>query len=158
MSKDVGSSITFFFIIAVGLTLLPGQSYAESALGNIWYVSRLAKLHGHVAPLKDRYGKNYKNVSTRQMRMLHNSFLKLRDAADMEARFLIIEGNQPNAFAGPVDRRATVAINFAMLDLVGSQKDEWAATLGHELAHLKLNHYRSSLYRKLSLDLLGRYI
>jgi predicted Zn-dependent protease len=92
------------------------------------------------------------------MILLNNTFNTLKGVSELNPRFLLIIGEQPNALAGPVDRQPTVAINFAMLDLIGYNKDEWAAILGHELAHLKLNHALKGIIRRVPMQLLSRWI
>src|SRR5690606_18455647 len=43
-------------------------------------------------------------------------------------------------FAWMVKNTPTVAINLAMLELLGDDDDAYATILGHEIAHLTMNH------------------
>lgn len=56
------------------------------------------------------------------------------------AELVIAAGDQPNAFAGPTRQGPVVGINVGMIKLLGSDWDAYAAIIGHEYAHLRLNH------------------
>jgi predicted Zn-dependent protease len=72
---------------------------------------------------------------------LYAVMTSIADASETRAEFIIIDGDLPNAFAGEMEGgQKFVAINFAMLDILHRNLDMVAALLGHELAHLKLNH------------------
>ncbi|MEM8660546.1 MAG: M48 family metallopeptidase [Pseudomonadota bacterium] len=55
-------------------------------------------------------------------------------------RFYLIEGMTPNAMAAPVGPSGTVMINLGITRMIGYDASQWAAVLGHEIAHLKLDH------------------
>jgi hypothetical protein len=56
------------------------------------------------------------------------------------ADLLIASPKEPNAFAAIHDGVPVVAITLGMLDLVGWDRDAYAAIIGHEYAHLALHH------------------
>jgi hypothetical protein len=58
----------------------------------------------------------------------------------VDADLLIATPKEPNAFASTHDGRPVVGITLGMLDLVGLDRDAYAALLGHEFAHLSLHH------------------
>lgn len=140
----------------VGMGISAQSSASE--LGTIWDVSRLVRGNGNAIYLNDSRGRTQKVVSRHQIRTINTVFNDLLEASELKSRLLIVEGSAPNAFAGPVDGQPTVGINFAMLDLVDNDRGEWAAILGHELAHLKLDHSQKTLLRKLPLQILGAYV
>lgn len=66
---------------------------------------------------------------------------KIEDAfGSSRAELVIASGDQPNAFAGPTKQGPMVGINLGMIKLLGSDWDAYAAIIGHEYAHLRLNH------------------
>jgi len=62
---------------------------------------------------------------------------EINAAAGSRSELVLMEGEEPNAFAGR-DRegRAVVAVNFGMLELLGQDRDAAAFLLGHEVGHL----------------------
>ncbi len=106
-----------------------------------WNVKELAAMDGEQVQLRDRRGKLLKTLSTSQMRYLYSIKTSLEEVAETRADLLIVDGAEPNAFAGQMGGgRNIVGINFAMLDVVGMDVHSAAALIGHELAHLRLNH------------------
>jgi predicted Zn-dependent protease len=144
----------FLFVIFWLFSL--GANASQS--GDVWLVEDLAARTVISTTLKDKWGRKLKVVPTRQMVLLNKTFNSLKTVSELNPRFIIITGNQPNAFAGLIDLQPTVAVNFGMLDLIGYNKDEWAALLGHELAHLKLNHVLKGIIRSIPMELLSRWI
>lgn len=145
--------------VAVVLVLLPGMLAAQAG-GGAWRVADLAAADGEVVAVGDRKGRVIARLSTAQMRMLYAVERAIARAAETEALFVIVPGEVPNAFAGTGTRRDGseqdfLAINFAMLDLIGSDMHAAAALLGHELAHLKLRHGERAADRAASTGVLG---
>jgi Zn-dependent protease with chaperone function len=75
------------------------------------------------------------------MRMLHAVKSSIEEVAELSTELIIVEGKQPNAFATKTTKGANViGINFVILDLLGLDVHAAAALIGHEIAHLKLQH------------------
>lgn len=72
----------------------------------------------------------------------------LQVAGGKAPEILVVSGRPANAFATVEGDRPLVAVNFAMLELLGEDKDAWAALLGHEMAHLALNHRETRQKRR----------
>lgn len=64
----------------------------------------------------------------------------LAEAGGKPPDILLIAGRPANAFASIQDGKPLVAVNFGMAEMLGDDIDAWAALLGHELAHLSLQH------------------
>jgi predicted Zn-dependent protease len=64
-------------------------------------------------------------------------------------------GRAPNAFATRSGQGVLVALNLAMLELMGDDVDALAAVLGHEYAHLALHHGEIRREREQALHGLG---
>jgi predicted Zn-dependent protease len=146
---------TALFLVGV---LLCFPNLFASELGEIWSVRDLAANTSRHVAIRNSQGNLLKTVTVKQMNIIMDVFEDLQSASEVDARIILVSGNRPNAFAGPVDRENTVGVNFAMLDMIGNQEDEWAGLLGHELAHLKLNHSTKGLVRKIPLKVLQEYL
>lgn len=129
-----------------------GIAHAEKVL--FWDFDRLASSPEEVISLKVPYQTAPLEIETLQLRVISRTFQQIKTAAELNPRLLLMSGKQANAAAGPVDGKPTVLINTAMLQLIGYNPDEWAALLGHELAHLKLEHSAKGAGRDLALKLL----
>jgi Zn-dependent protease with chaperone function len=79
-------------------------------------------------------------MSTQTVQKLLLAHLRISRTANIQAELLVIEDTDPNAFAGLVNGRRVVAINTAMIRLIGDDIDAYAALLGHESAHWARNH------------------
>lgn len=114
--------------------------HAESPIYS-WRVSELARSQVENIKLRNEQDHLIKTVSAKQMIYLYAAMSSISAASEINAEFLIIDGDLANAFAGTTEKGQNfVAINFAMLDILGTNLDIAAALIGHELAHLKLNH------------------
>lgn len=63
-------------------------------------------------------------------------------AGSLQAGLFLAEGNEPNGFSFVSRYGPCIAINIGMVNLIGQDGDAMAALIGHELAHLNLNHGR----------------
>jgi Zn-dependent protease with chaperone function len=66
--------------------------------------------------------------------------IRITRSANVQAELIIYDGEEPNAFAAIVNERRTIAINTAMIKLIGDGIDEYAALIGHEAAHWAKGH------------------
>lgn len=111
------------------------HSYAE------WRVSDLARSPSEHIQLRDQQNNIIKTISTQQMVYLYAAMQSISHAAELNAEFIITAGDIPNAFATITNNNiGIIAINLAMLDIIGNDLDMAASIIGHELAHLKLHH------------------
>ncbi|MBI4490832.1 MAG: M48 family metalloprotease [Deltaproteobacteria bacterium] len=97
-------------------------------------------------------------VDTATMQKLLLAHFRVTRAAGVQADLLIVEGNDPNAFAGLVNGRPTIGINLAMLKLLGGEVDEFACLLGHEAAHFARGHGESGRTRSSTLQAIGSLV
>ena len=79
-------------------------------------------------------------------------------SAGIQAELFIVEGDDPNAFAGFINGRRMIAINIAMVKLIGENVDEFAALLGHEAAHWAKGHVDSSKTRSSTIQGIGTLV
>lgn len=129
--------------------LVAQPSYAAEEGMHLWSIKQLAKAPGNEFKLRNKRERVVGTVNVRQMVHLYAVITALVEASEVEAGFYVVEGKQPNAFAAPAGVNEDlegdiIGINLGMLDMFGSDMDAAAAIIGHELAHLKLNHGEES--------------
>lgn len=112
----------------------------------MWRVADLARVDADVVQIGTKRGKVIAELDADQLRMLHAVKIVIDGAAEFETELIIVDGKIPNAFAG-IDKHGEhiVGINFAMLELLGTDAHAAAALVGHETAHLKLAHGQQQL-------------
>jgi len=145
---------TFVLIIAVlaySNVLAETIPSIHTQIGEAWHIRGMADSTSNYVIPKSYQSNTPIKISTQLARVIRDSFHNVSRAAELDARLLLIRGSSPNALAGPVNGIKTVAVNFSMVTLVGYNSDQWAALLGHELAHLKLGHFGKNLMRKIPL-------
>lgn len=106
-----------------------------------WNIRDIAAAPGERVDLRDRNKRLIKRVDASQIRILYAVKSSIEEVAELSVELIIVDGGQPNAFAGRGrSGENIVGINFAMLDVLGLDVHAAAALIGHEIAHLKLNH------------------
>ena len=110
-----------------------------------WRIADLARTQGPSIILKDRGGVVLERLNTSQVVMIDAVYKGMCDVSEACPRLLLIPGDQPNALASPLGAGGTVMVNFGMTKLIGYDASQWAAVLGHEIAHLKLDHVTERL-------------
>jgi hypothetical protein len=89
------------------------------------------------------------SVSTARLRILMDVKTRIEQQAGIAAELVLMEGAQPNAFSTPTSKTGPlVGINLGMMELVGDDRDAYAAVLGHEYAHLTLKHREARMGRE----------
>ena len=83
---------------------------------------------------------------------------RIARSAGIQAELFIVEGDDPNAFAGFINGRPMIAINIAMVKLIGENIDEFAALLGHEAAHWAKGHLDASKRRSSTIQGIGTLV
>lgn len=136
-----------FLFLCLFVSISVQAALARDDEMQIWRVQDLAQVYAETIELKDKRGRKIKDIDGKQMALLYAVYVAIKEAAELHAEFFILKGDAPNAFAtvGKLnkedeDERNIIGINFGMLDLIGMDMDAAAAIIGHELAHLKLEH------------------
>jgi predicted Zn-dependent protease len=112
-------------------------AYETNRSGNI----TLKGAGGKVYTIKGDYLWNYYQTS-----------MKLINLTQITTAVCISDSAGLNAFAGKQGNTNRVGITIDMLNTFGNDKDALAAVVGHELAHLKLNHGVERAARKQTAD------
>lgn len=113
------------------------------------------------ATIVDLQGPNEAIMASLPKRVLQEvmlAHLRISRTAGIEAELLIVDGKEPNAFAGFSDRRAVIAINLAMVQLIGDDINQYAALLGHEAAHWAKGHVDAGKHRSNTLEVIGTIV
>lgn len=127
----------FSLFVATPLAAAPFQYH--------WDIRQLAAADADHIELRNPRNVLIRKISTSQMRILHAVKTSIVEVAEIETRMIIVDGDQPNAFAGSEKGGGNIiGINFAMLDIIGLDVHAAAALIGHEIAHLKLRHGEES--------------
>ncbi len=129
----------------------PRGDSAASSHGEIavWRLDELAKLDQAVILLRDQQG-IHGTVETRLLQRIHATGERIvRAAGDgSKPEIVILASLSVNAFAYFNGTQPTIALSLGMIRLLSGDEDAWAALLGHELAHLRLDHIRAMQDRR----------
>ncbi len=137
--RSVGQSLA---LLVAGLWVLTAPECVSAGRYMYgWPVKEIAAMDADLVQLRGKGRRTLKTVDTSQMRYLYTVKTSLEKVAETQAELVLVEGKDPNAFAGQTrDKKNVIGINFAMLDVLGMDVHAAAALIGHELAHLRLEH------------------
>ena len=80
--------------------------------------------------MRNKNGGILKRVNTNQLRYLYAVKTSIENAAETKTTFILVDGDQPNAFAGIIRGHGkAIGVNFAMLDLLGLDMHAMAALI-----------------------------
>ena len=132
---------------------------ATHSQGNLfWNVRELARVPAPTVALLGPNEKIILRLNTQTLQKLMLAHLRLSRTANVQTDLLIVEGDDPNAFAGLVHERRAVVINTGMVRLIGEDMNEFAALLGHETAHWAKGHVDSGQMRANTIQGIGTLI
>lgn len=122
----------------------------------MWRLEAIAKSEAPAVQLHKGPNRTYVGtLSTLRARLIVEVKTRLESQTGVAADLVLIEGNRPNAFSTPTSKAGPiVGLNLGMIELLGDDRDAYAAVLGHEYAHLTLRHREARMGRE-SLRLLG---
>lgn len=123
-----------------GLILMLLLSGCASHSRMYWNVRELVLAPAPVIQLTAPDNQVVMNIDRQTVQKLFLAHRQITRAAGVQADLLIVDGDEPNAFAGVVNGRRSIAINTAMMKLIGDDIDKGAALLGHEAAHWAKGH------------------
>lgn len=124
----------------------PAPAHEEIA---VWHVAELVKLDQAVILLRNQHG-IHGAVETRQLQRIHAIGERIVRAAGEgpKPELVVLASRSVNAFAYVNGTQPTIALSLGMIRLLANDEDAWAALLGHELAHLRLDHIRAMKDRR----------
>ena len=126
--------------LALTLLLIAPPAFANR-LPSYWSVDYLlTHNNGDVTALRSRDNRTILTyISVKKLRGIARVMDDIQSVSEVSAR-LYIEPGPANAFAGKINGRTVVIVSTGMLEVVGYDFSEYAAVLGHEVAHIKLHH------------------
>ncbi|MCD6673796.1 MAG: M48 family metalloprotease [Burkholderiaceae bacterium] len=102
--------------------------------------------------LRSKTGDIVWKAQTVQIKSIHEIKERIEQAARIRARLLISHDKEPNAYAGRMNGWLSIGLTSGMIDLLGNDRDAYAAVLGHEFAHLHLNHSKAREERRVPMQ------
>ena len=130
--------IKIAFLLLVALI----SGCASSRPQRMWSAESIANFpHPYVAYKDKPNGKIIAGFNTANIRNIISIKERVENAAGpLRTELLIAEGDQPNGFSFAYHKMSKIGINIGMINLIGDDADAMAALIGHELAHLYLEH------------------
>ncbi len=120
-----------------------------------WRVKELVLTQTPAVHLRSAREQVVATLPTKTLQQMMLAHLRIARTAKIQAELLIVEGNEPNAFAAIKDGQRIIAVNLGMLKLIGDDVHEVAALLGHEAAHWAKGHVDAAQLRANTLNALG---
>ena len=144
------------FILAIFCLMLAGCSAQQPKL--YWRVKDMVLGKGPVMDLEGPDQKILLSVPTRTMQEMMLAHLRISRTAGVPSEFYIVDGDEPNAFAGIMQDRRVTAINLGMIKVLDSNISEYAALIGHEVAHFAKGHGAAGKTRSTTLNAVGTLV
>lgn len=116
---------------------------AASKPMRVWNASTTIIPPNSVLTFMDHDNGKMSAVETERIIRILDIKARIEEAAGpMHADLLIAEGDQPNGYSYVTKYGPRIAVNLGMMEMLGKDDDAMAALIGHELAHLYLQHGR----------------
>ena len=148
-------------ILVASLVALWLCGFGTASAQTYWNVEKLAEHSSSSVNLrKQEGGEVIATIQASRARSLRDVKRRIEKEAGFAAAFSLTDMGMPspNAFSTVNDKGAFVALNLAMLDLLGDDPDALAAVVGHEYAHLALKHREARQTREVGRQVLGTII
>jgi Zn-dependent protease with chaperone function len=97
-------------------------------------------------------------LPTKTLQQMMLAHLRIGRSAKIQTELFIVEGDEPNAFAGLQAGQKIIGINLGMVKMIGDDTNEYAALIGHEAAHWAKGHVDSAQLRSNTLNALGTLV
>ncbi len=97
-------------------------------------------------------------VTLDQVRAFQEVKDRVSRTVGLAPKFFICSDSAPNAFAVPTKDGAVVGVTVGMMKLVGTDRDEAAYILGHEIAHQTQHHAQNGQSNDALIGMLGLLI
>ena len=106
-----------------------------------WRIRDIASAPVERVKLRDSRDRVIGTIETKQLLLIYSAMTAIQEAAEIDAELFVVQGKEPNAFATiGKEEQNVIGFTFGMLEMIGMDADAAAGIIGHELAHLKLNH------------------
>jgi len=146
--------ISLLFLLVVFLTA--GCSLQQSKLA--WRVKNLVLTQTPVVNLYTSNERIVLQLPTKTLQQIMLAHLRIGRSAKIQTELFIVEGDEPNAFAGLEAGQKIIGINLGMVKMIGDDVNEYAALIGHEAAHWANGHVDAAQLRSNTLNALGTLV
>ncbi len=143
-------------VFACSLAFLSGCATSQARLA--WRVRDLVRVQSPTVRFIDGKQHVLATMPKLTMQRLLLAHLRITRAAGVPAELVIVDGKDPNAFAGLLNGKPTIGINLAMLGLIEDDIDEFACLVGHEAAHIAGGHAETGRTRSNTLQGIGTLV
>lgn len=123
-----------------------------------WRVKDMALVQDRVLDLASPEQKVLLTLPTKTVQELMLVHLRLSRVAGVPSELYIVDGNEPNAFAGIISGQRVTGINLGMIKLIDGNVNEYAALIGHEVAHWAKGHVDAGRTRSNTLNAIGTMV
>ena len=117
-------------------------SGCASRAPKLWDISSVANYPQPVVLFKDKpNGKVISGAYTADVINMISVKERVENAAgQLRVELLVSDAEEPNGFSMNIHNRKMIAVTVGMINLIAQDEDAMAALIGHELAHLYLEH------------------
>jgi len=137
----------FTTLLFSALYIFTPSSFAECT--TYWPVEVLQDYQLDVINLTDLGGNPVEKITTVRLRQLGELKRKLSAAAGVNPAFWICDGAEVNAYAQPVEGGGVIILTLGMLKALDWRSDLVAGIIGHEIAHIALDHSQAKTAQKI---------
>ncbi len=129
------TGITFLLLVA----LISG---CASRPQRLWDASSIANYPQPLVLIKNKpNGKVIAGIKTADVRNMVSIKNRVETAAGpLRTELLVADGDEPNGYSFISHGKPRIAVSIGMINLIGQDEGAMAALMGHELAHLYLEH------------------
>lgn len=144
------------FIAAMFCLILAGCAAKQPKF--YWRVKDAVLGQGPVVDLRAPDQKVLLSIPTRTMQEAMLAHLRISRTAGVTTELYIVDGDDPNAFAGMMNNQRVTAISLGMIKLIDGNIHEYAALIGHEVAHWVKGHGAAGKLRSDTLSAVGTLV
>jgi len=156
VSENLDDAFMKTFLIAICLAVLAGCATHKPV--SYWRVKDMVLGQATQVELQKQNSQVAATIPTRTLQEIMLAHLRISRSAHIEAELLIVDEKEPNAFAGFVNDRAAIGITLGMIQLVGTDVNQYAGLLGHEAGHWAKGHIDASQMRSNTLQVIGTIV
>jgi predicted Zn-dependent protease len=136
--------------------LMMGCSLGQQKLA--WRVKDVVLAQTPAVSLQGRDERIVVTLLAKTLQQMMLAHIRISRSANVQAELFIVDGEEPNAFAGLQAGQRIIGINVGMVKLIGDEADEYAALIGHEAAHWAKGHVDAGQLRTNTLNAVGTLV
>lgn len=141
------------FVVVVALATFATVAQAQST--TIWDARKLLSGTSESTVRLLERDREVARVDRGQVQRFVDVVDKIGSQFSIYPEVVLMKGEGPNAFATRKDGKPVVGVNLPMLRLTGTDPDLAAVVVGHEMAHLQLDHMDEGRKRQVAIGVLS---